>query len=188
MVAMRVRKKPARPGCRGQTIFVKSRYQAQKPTAVPSKVAITVIFNVVMAALHISIRWKWFACSLISLLPLRWEANSSPRIGTFSACRLERSGGTYALLIHDGLSYQVALKSLHRTNSHVSRAAKCESPGLQERFKIAVRLKVTMIVHSQPPLRLNPQADFAEKRPMAVNVPEITCERRVCDATAWALA
>lgn len=47
-VAMRVKKKPASWRCPGQTIFVKSSFQFQNPTAVPIKLAISVIFQVVM--------------------------------------------------------------------------------------------------------------------------------------------
>ena len=51
MVVTMVRKRPASWGCAGQTIFVRSRPQARKPAAVPIKVAINVIFQVVMNSL-----------------------------------------------------------------------------------------------------------------------------------------
>jgi hypothetical protein len=50
MVTMIVRKKPASCGCSGQTILVKLSFQAQKPTAVPIKLAISVIFQVAINA------------------------------------------------------------------------------------------------------------------------------------------
>lgn len=62
-VEMRVRKKPASWGCPGQTIFVKSSFQAQKPTAIPIKLAIGVIFRVVMNSpsvrLGLPLRLRW---------------------------------------------------------------------------------------------------------------------------------
>jgi len=47
---MIVRKKPASCGCSGQTILVKLSFQAQKPAAVPIKLAISVIFQVAINA------------------------------------------------------------------------------------------------------------------------------------------
>src|SRR5208283_4762638 len=54
MVAIMVRKKPASWGCFGQTILVRLSFQAQKPTAVPSKLAMSVIFQAAMKSpLHL---------------------------------------------------------------------------------------------------------------------------------------
>jgi hypothetical protein len=63
MVATMVRKKPASCGCWGQTILVKLSSQAQKPTAVPIKLATSVIFQVVMDAPPVSTRSKSSGCS-----------------------------------------------------------------------------------------------------------------------------
>jgi hypothetical protein len=58
MMATMVSRKPASCGCCGQTILVKSSSQAQKPTAVPIKLATSVIFQVVMDAPSVPTRRK----------------------------------------------------------------------------------------------------------------------------------
>jgi hypothetical protein len=50
-VAMRVTKSPASCGCSGQSIVVRLSLQAQNPAAVPIKLAISVILQVVMIIL-----------------------------------------------------------------------------------------------------------------------------------------
>ncbi|SPE43664.1 hypothetical protein SBA7_1650005 [Candidatus Sulfotelmatobacter sp. SbA7] len=50
MATTMVRKKPASWGCWGQNILVRSSFQAQKPAAVPIKLAIREIFKVRMNA------------------------------------------------------------------------------------------------------------------------------------------
>src|SRR5271169_7174468 len=48
-----VRRKPPSWGCSGQTMLVKSSFQAQKPTNVPIKLATSVIFQAGMGVMNV---------------------------------------------------------------------------------------------------------------------------------------